>query len=77
MGIEGGNGAGTYLAYAVIAGFVVLLVAVVLRTILLYSVLLILPVGRVLRWMPGVPALLARFEARVAAGGEWTAGRNG
>lgn len=76
MGIEAGNGAGTYLAYAVIAGFVVLLVAVVLRTILLYSVLLILPVGRVLRWIPGVPALLASFEARLVAGVTGDAGRN-
>ena len=77
MGIEGGNGAGTYLAYAAIVGFVALLGAVVLRTIFLYSVLLILPVGRVLRWIPGVPALLARLEARLAVGGEGDAGRNG
>lgn len=76
MGIEGGNGACTYLAYAAIVGFLVLLVAVVLRTILLYSVLLILPVGRVLRWIPGVPALLASCEARLVAGGTGNAGRN-
>jgi len=76
MGIEGGNGAGIYLAYAAIVGFLVLLVAVVLRTILLYSVLLLLPVGRVLRWIPGVPARLASVEARRVAGGTGDAGRN-
>jgi len=61
-GIEGGSSWGIWAAYAAIVAFLLLLLAVVARTIALYSLLLILPVGRLLRWIPGMAARLDRLE---------------
>lgn len=68
MGIEGGGGWGILLAYAAIVAFLLLLFVVVARTVFLYTLLLILPAGRLLRWIPGMPALLDRLERWVREG---------
>jgi hypothetical protein len=61
-GIESGGGAGIWIAYAAIVAFVLLLLVILARTAALYSLLLILPLGRLLRWIPGMPRLLNRLE---------------
>lgn len=63
-GIESGGGGGLWIAYAAIVAFVLLLLVILARTAALYSLLLILPVGRLLRWIPGMPRLLDRLERK-------------
>ena len=62
-GIEEGSGWGIWLAYGAIVAFLLLLVVVVMRTVVLTSLLMILPVGRILRWIPGMSARLDRLQA--------------
>lgn len=66
MRLEDG-GSGTWLAYTLIVVFIVLMAAIVLRTVLLLSVLLILPLARALRRVPGMPVMLDRLQARATA----------
>lgn len=66
MRLEGG-GSGTWIAYALIVAFVALMAIVVLRTVLLFSMLLILPLDRALRRIPGMSAVLDRVHARAGA----------
>lgn len=61
-GIESGEGAGIWIAYAAIVAFVLLLLVILARTAALYSLLLLLPLGRLLRWIPGMPKFLDRLE---------------
>jgi len=65
-GIEDGGGAAINVAYLAIGAFLLLLLLVLLRTVILYGLLLLLPVARLLRWVPGMPALVARVEQRAA-----------
>jgi hypothetical protein len=66
-GIESGGWAGIWIAYAAIVAFVLLLLVILARTAALYSLLLILPLGRLLRWIPGMPRLLNRLERKRAS----------
>lgn len=65
-GIEGQGGAAISIAYLAIVAFLLVLLAVVVRTVAMYLLLLILPLGRVLRWIPGMPTVMARLERRFA-----------
>ncbi|HEX4935922.1 MAG TPA: hypothetical protein VFV33_22230 [Gemmatimonadaceae bacterium] len=67
-GLEGGSSWGIWAAYAAIVAFLLLLLVVLLRTVFLYSLLVILPVGRLLRWLPGMAELLDRLEALARSG---------
>ena len=49
----GETGVGTWIAYVLIAGFLLLLVAVLLRTVLMLSLLLLSPSTRIARWLMG------------------------
>lgn len=51
--MEQGSAVGTYLAYAAIVLFLVLLGLVLARTMLLTSVLLFAPIRRVWTWLVG------------------------
>ena len=50
----GETGFGTYVAYAVICAFVLLVVLVVLRTAVMLSLLWLMPLGALLRRVPGL-----------------------
>lgn len=71
-GIEGEGGLAINIAYFAIIAFLLVLAAVVARTVVMYLLLLILPLARLLRWIPGMPAVLDRLEERLARdpGGE-------
>lgn len=62
LGVEDGNGAGTWVAYGAIVTFVVLLGLVIARSMVLYVFLLIMPIGRVLRRIPGMASIVERLE---------------
>ena len=49
--MENGSTLGTWLAYAAIVVFLLLLLAVVLRTMLMFATLTIMPLSRVGRWL--------------------------
>jgi len=42
---------GTWLAYAAIVGFLVLLLAVIARTMVMFGLLTLMPLARVGRWL--------------------------
>lgn len=63
-GIEGGSTWGIWGAYAAIVAFLLLLVLVLARTVILYSLLMILPIGRLLRWIPAVARRLDELEGK-------------
>lgn len=65
-GIEGQGGAAINIAYFAIVAFLLVLLAVVTRTAVMYLLLLILPLARLLRRVPGMSAALARLEHRLA-----------
>jgi hypothetical protein len=47
--MEHGSTWGTWLAYAAIVTFLILLLAVVLRTMMMYATLTLMPLARILR----------------------------
>jgi thiol:disulfide interchange protein len=49
--MENGTTWGTWLAYAAIVAFLVLLLAVVARTMLMFGLLTLMPLSRVGRWL--------------------------
>ena len=49
--MENGSAFGTWLAYAAIVVFLLLLLALILRTMLLFATLTIMPLSRVGRWL--------------------------
>ena len=55
----GETGIGTYVAYAVICAFVLLVVVVILRTAVMLSLLWLMPLGALLRRVPGLQRLLS------------------
>jgi hypothetical protein len=61
-GVESGEGVGTWIADVAIVAFVVLLLVSLARTAACYSLLLILPVTRLLRRIPGISLLVERVE---------------
>lgn len=67
MNIEQG-GVGIWIAYGAIALFLILLLLVVLRTVVWYALLLVLPAARLLRTIPGMRALVDRLERRAGRG---------
>jgi hypothetical protein len=48
--MENGTAWGTWLAYAVIVVFLILLAAVVIRTVAMFATLTFMPLARVSRW---------------------------
>jgi len=66
-GIEGDGGAAISVAYLAIGAFLLVLSIVLFRTVVLYALLLLVPVARLLRWVPGMSALLERLERRAGA----------
>lgn len=65
-GIEEQGGAAINIAYFAIVAFLLVLLVVVARTVVMYLLLLILPLARLLRWVPGMSAVLDRLEGRLA-----------
>jgi hypothetical protein len=60
--MEGDTPLATLVAQAAIVLFLLLLLLVVARTIVLFSGLLIMPVSRLLRRVPGIRKLVQRLE---------------
>lgn len=56
--MEGDTGWGIYVAYTLIVGFLLTVLALSLRTLLMVSLLLLAPAAGVLRRVPGVRRLL-------------------
>ena len=49
--MESGSSWGTWLAYAAIVVFLILLLAVFVRTMMLFATLTFMPLARVARWL--------------------------
>jgi hypothetical protein len=49
--MENGSTLGTWLAYAAIVAFLLFLLALIVRTMLLFATLTIMPISRVGRWL--------------------------
>jgi hypothetical protein len=64
--MENGSSVWTIVAYAVICIFLLLLVVVLARTMLLFSVLTLMPLARVLRVFPPFRRRLDGWMARAA-----------
>lgn len=62
-GIESDGGVGLYIAYAAIVAFVVLLVAILGRTVGMYTLLLLSPLARLMQVIPGLRPLLDRLSS--------------
>ena len=58
--MEGGSALGTWVAYAAICAFVLLALFIVLRSAMFFSLLLLMPLARLFRWVPPVRRWLER-----------------
>jgi hypothetical protein len=67
--MEDGTTIGVWIAYAAIVAFLVLLVLVITRTIVMYTLLTIMPISRILRRVPGMAGWLDHIETRAAEKG--------